>query len=226
MRTDYHSHILPGIDDGAKDIKTSLEMIKMLQEQGVERIISTSHFYAHHEITVLNFLEKRQKAFNSIINDSPIKNILLGAEVAIEHDLSKLNDLDKLAIQGTNCILLELPYREFEPWMFEEIYNISIRYNLKVILAHVHRYVTFYNEEQLHDMLRLRTYCQVNHDALEYGKEKKFVKELIKNNFPIVFGSDCHNTSSRKPKWDVVLKKYPNELIEFSDHVLDKHIKK
>ena len=49
MLTDYHCHILPGIDDGAQDIDTSLGMIEIMREQGVERLIATPHFYAHEE---------------------------------------------------------------------------------------------------------------------------------------------------------------------------------
>ena len=55
--TEYHCHILPGIDDGAKDVETSLAMIEMMKAQGVERIVATSHFYAHREKSVAEFLK-------------------------------------------------------------------------------------------------------------------------------------------------------------------------
>ena len=57
--TEYHCHILPGIDDGAKDVETSLKMIEMMKEQGVDRIVATSHFYAHREKSVAEFIKKR-----------------------------------------------------------------------------------------------------------------------------------------------------------------------
>ena len=66
MLTDYHCHILPGIDDGAENTETSLKMIEMMKEQGVERIVSTSHFYPHREKSVADFIAKRQAAFNKI----------------------------------------------------------------------------------------------------------------------------------------------------------------
>ena len=50
--TEYHCHILPGIDDGAKDVETSLEMIETMKSQGVDRIIATPHFYAHREKSI------------------------------------------------------------------------------------------------------------------------------------------------------------------------------
>ena len=58
MLTDHHCHILPNIDDGSDSVDTSLQMIKMMKEQGVDRIVSTSHFYAHREKSVDSFIER------------------------------------------------------------------------------------------------------------------------------------------------------------------------
>ncbi|HOR22980.1 MAG TPA: capsular polysaccharide biosynthesis protein, partial [Ruminococcus sp.] len=66
MLTDLHCHILPGIDDGAKDREMSLAMLDMMKEQGVGRAVATPHFYAHREKSVEAFLEKRRAAFQSI----------------------------------------------------------------------------------------------------------------------------------------------------------------
>ena len=136
---EYHCHILPGIDDGAKDAETSLAMIEMMKEQGIERIAATPHFYAHREKSVADFMKKRQAAFDKIRDKAAVSDIRLGAEVSIEHGISELPDIEKLAIEGTRMILLELPYRAYAKWMSEEIYNIGAEYKLKVILAHVHR---------------------------------------------------------------------------------------
>ena len=58
--TDYHCHILPGIDDGAENAAASVKMIALLHEQGVRRIVATPHFYAHRENSVKEYLEKRR----------------------------------------------------------------------------------------------------------------------------------------------------------------------
>ena len=84
---DAHIHILPCIDDGSNSVETSKEMLKLLKEQGVDKIIATPHYYNHREESVADFLEKRQKAYEEL--SSP-ENMLLGAEVAIEHGLSKV----------------------------------------------------------------------------------------------------------------------------------------
>lgn len=78
--TDYHCHILPGIDDGSDSVETSLSMVKMMKEQGVKKIIATPHFYAHREKNTESYLNKRQKAFDSLMNAKPeITDINLGS---------------------------------------------------------------------------------------------------------------------------------------------------
>ena len=114
MLTDYHCHILPGIDDGSPDAETSLAMIEMMRTQGVERIIATPHFYAHEERSLTEYLIRREEAFDSIADFAVIKNIFLGAEIAIEHGISMISGIDKLAMEESDMILLELPFRDYE----------------------------------------------------------------------------------------------------------------
>ena len=64
---DFHTHILPGIDDGSRDIDTSCRMLEMAAEQGVELIVATPHFYASRD-RIEHFLEKREHARN-ILSD-------------------------------------------------------------------------------------------------------------------------------------------------------------
>lgn len=112
MLTEHHCHILPQIDDGSNSVEMSLKMINMMRSQGVERIIATPHFYAHREQNdIKSYLKKRQSAYDKLVQaDHSNSDILLGAEVTIEHGISKLQDMDKLRIADTDYILLELPY--------------------------------------------------------------------------------------------------------------------
>lgn len=221
--TEYHCHILPGIDDGAKDAETSLAMIEMMKAQGVDRIIATPHFYAHREKSVEHFIEKRRKAFESIKDKSAIKNIILGAEVAIEHGISELKDIEKLAVDGTRMILLELPYTAYSKWMSEEIYNVSAEYKLKVMLAHVHRYLEYYSKDEIETILSSKSILQINNEAFSSWKEKRLAKKVMTEHTHFAFGSDAHNISSRKPNWDLLQKKVKPEDIEISDSMLEKY---
>lgn len=223
MLTDYHCHILPGIDDGAENADMTLKMIALMKSQGVERIAATPHFYAHREKSVADFLEKRRAAFTQIRDSSAISDIRLGAEVAIEHGISELPDIEKLAIEGTRIILLELPYRRFASWMAEEIYHISAEYNLKVMLAHVHRYPAYYSKEEMETILSANAILQINNEAFADWKEKRLAKQIINDHKRFAFGSDAHNLSSRKPNWDLLQKKVKAETIAASDDILERY---
>ena len=223
--TDVHCHILPCIDDGAEGKEESLAMLLAEHGQGVDRVVFTPHFYAHRERSVASFFKKRQRAFDEIKDESPIKNMNLSAEVAIESEISELPDIEKLAIEGTNLILLELPYRPFENWMAEEIYNISIKYGLEVILAHPHRYCDTYTDEQMDKVLSLCSYWQINNEAFGNWKESRFVKKLMKRDTTkILFGTDCHNTTTRKPNWDLLKKRCKSEIISGAMETIEKHL--
>ena len=222
--TEYHCHILPGIDDGAKDVETSLAMIEMMKAQGVERIVATSHFYAHREKSVAEFLKKRQAAFDKIRDKAAVKEIYLGAEVAIENGISELADIEKLAVEGTRMILLELPYRAYSKWMSEEIYNIGAEFNLKVMLAHVHRYLEYYSKDELEAILSTKAVMQINNEAFAGWREKKIVKRIIADEKRFAFGSDAHNLDDRKPNWDLLKKKVKPDVIELSDGILDRYM--
>ena len=223
LLTEYHCHILPGIDDGSDSVETSLQMVEMMKKQGVQRICATPHFYAHREKSVTEYLKKRQAAFEQIQGQTAVTDIHLGAEVAIEHGISELPDIEKLAIQGTRIILLELPYRPYEKWMSEEIYNIAAEFKLKVMLAHVHRYRPYYSKEELEAILHCNAIYQINNEAFTSWKEKRIAKKVMAEHTHFAFGSDAHNTSSRKPNWDLLQKKVKGPDIAVSDSMFEKY---
>ncbi len=223
MLTDHHSHILPGIDDGSKNVDMSLEMIALLRKQGVRRIVATSHFYAHREHGIEAYLQKRQHAYEKLMAAGPaIDNIILGAEVAIERGISELEGIEKLAFEGTDYILLEFPYTGFSDWMIEEIENIAYNYRLTPIIAHLHRYLEDYSKSQIQSILSLNAIIQFNNEAFEDRASKHFVKDVIKGGHQFVFGSDTHNMSSRKPNFDLLLKKAKSDWVERSNRLLDR----
>lgn len=129
-----------------------------------------------------------------------------------------------MAIQGTKLILLELPYNKYKSWIGEEIYNISTEYGLKVILAHIHRYYDFYSKDEIKNVLSMDAIFQLNNEAFETFRERRFVKSVMKQNYPFIFGSDCYNLSYRKPNWDVLKSKCKEDDIKCSNDMLDKYI--
>ena len=217
MITDYHCHILPRIDDGAKSVEEALTMIATLQSQGVAKIIATPHFYAHREKSVERFLEKREKAYQSLLAENKAcAEILLGAEVAVEHGLSKLSALEKLKLGDSPYMLLELPFQKPEPWIWEEIEEISLACKITPVIAHLHRYAGLYTKADFEKILESGSMIQINIDAFGTFRERKIAKMILKSNAHYLFGSDCHNLSNRKPNFDILQKtkyhKYLNSV--------------
>lgn len=223
MLTEYHCHILPDIDDGAADTETALKMVETMNAQGIERIIATPHFYAHRESSVEDFLQKRASSFEKIRDSAAVRNIHLGAEIAVEHGISELAGIEKLAVGGTRLIMLELPYRPYEKWMSEEIYNLAAEYDLKIMLAHIHRYIGYYSKDDIEAILSLNAVMQINNEAFSYWSEKKLAKQIISSEKKFVFGSDAHDNMDRKPNWELLKKKVKPDAIALSDNIFEKY---
>ena len=217
--TDYHTHILPQIDDGASDVEMSLRMLSLLWEQGVQRVVATPHFYAHCENSVEDYLQKRHCAYGQILEALPqwkknTPEIYLGAEVAIEQGISRLNGIETLCLGNSSYILLELPYGPLAHWMLEEIDAISNLYGLTPVMAHIHRYVRFYRKAQLSDLLQIDAVFQINNSAFRWFHDRNLVRRIISEGYPYLFGSDAHNMTERRPDWDFLRRKVRDDVLE------------
>ena len=100
---DWHSHILPNMDDGSHSVDESRSMLQSLKEQGIETVIATPHFDADSE-SVDTFLERRCAAYQLLreICISNSQQLLCGAEVRYYPGISKLIGLERLSIESTN----------------------------------------------------------------------------------------------------------------------------
>ena len=142
---DFHSHILPEMDDGSRSLSESMEMLLASKEQGINTMVATSHYYQSRE-SIDDFLTRREKSFNRLMehsHDFQIPDLRLGAEVANFSGMSKMENLQQLKIQGTECILIEMPFSIWTSSNINEIYSIIIILDLILILAHVERYPVF-----------------------------------------------------------------------------------
>lgn len=199
---DFHSHFLPGIDDGADTVECSLKMLEEYKKQGVNTVVSTSHYYEWQN-DVSEFLKKRENSYNELMKEMHEKSaeypeIILGAEVALTLDIAKRSDLHRLCIGDTDFILIELPYSGYHEWIPYAIFEITSRCNLKPILAHFERFCTSKSKlEQYKSLLSLDVKVQINTESLLYRKPFKVIKHLAKMNAIDVIGSDAHNMDSR-----------------------------
>ncbi len=206
IKTDFHTHILPAVDDGAKETETSFGMLHALKTQGIETVALTPHYYADHE-TPAAFLARRAAAYSTLqaAGDIPLKTVL-GAEVHVMRDLAAVEGIEKLCLGDTPYMLLEMPYLPLSEWMIEAIENVYYKHNCKPILAHLTRYAAYYNDKDFDALIALQeVVVQVNNDDLKHRYIRKLVKGWIKRGVPVVFGSDCHSLGHRRPNFDTVV---------------------
>lgn len=218
-----HCHILPGIDDGAKDVETSLAMIEYLQRQGAKRIILTPHYYSNI-ISLDDFLRSRDKSFNALQKALPSGSpeLIPAAEVYISEYLFNNESISELCIGNTNYVLIEHPFSSmFEEAEYDRLMNLYCDYGVKPILAHIERYRALMEDsDKLQDFIDMGCLTQANISSFAdapRGIRKKLIKYL--NNGLIHFiGSDCHNLDSRPPEYEngvkAIIKKCGKEAID------------
>lgn len=200
---DFHSHILPGIDDGSRNVEKSLGMLQISASQGVDIIAATSHFYATED-RISSFLDRRQNAFEQLkqclTEKDEYPEIVVGAEVAFFSGISRAERLEDLTYQGTDLLLLEMP---FSPWTkadIDEIKYILERRRMKVLLAHLERFLTIPgNKKKIYELLELPVYVQINAESFEQWGERRQIFKMLKKKGMIFLGSDCHGVHHRAP---------------------------
>ena len=203
MIIDFHSHILPGIDDGSRSVKESLEMLRQEAEQGIKTVVATPHFYPQHH-TPQRFLEKRKRAEEKLreelVKYPELPNVEIGAEVYFFSGISQSEVITELTISGNSCILLEMPDSPWSDRMYQEIRDIHKNFGITPIIAHVERYFgpfrTYGIPEKLAEMPVL---VQSNANFfLRSGSRRTALNMLRKQQIHLI-GSDCHNLTSRPP---------------------------
>ena len=140
--TDIHTHILPGMDDGAATVDQSLEMLKCCKEQGVDTVVLTPHFYPWME-ALDSFLERRAQAFRQLTAEiePDMPQLVLGAEVAWYPNLDTMGQIGELSLGQSNCIMVEMPNAPWTEPMLDQIERLSAVAGMTPILAHVERYM-------------------------------------------------------------------------------------
>ena len=221
---DFHSHILPNLDDGPKDIETSLEMLKSAKADGIEKVVSTSHIYITDEESIDKFLIKRENAYNALKDatnscKSDLPKIVLGAEIHIRRGIGDYQHLDSLKIEGTDYILLEMPYSQWKEGHLETVYDIKSR-GLIPIMAHIERFYEY--RDMFDDLKSIGVKFQVNADSFLEKQSAKLMYDLFQNGYIHLLGSDMHNLDSRKNNlkeaYQVIAKKFGKE---YSDYLKD-----
>ena len=211
---DLHSHILPGIDDGSRDVEMSQKMLEKLAAQGVTALVATPHFYAASDNPEA-FLDRRQAALAQL--GQTVIPVLAGAEVAYFDGMSRSNALTRLCLGTTRYLLVEMPYGTWSQRMVQEVCDLPVQQGVIPVLAHVDRY-----REQFQKFAGLFAGqgipAQINADAFLSWRTRGWALRQVQTGNVHFLGSDSHNLTTRPPRMDeakqVITKKLGAEVLE------------
>lgn len=227
MHIDFHTHILPEIDDGAKDMETALSMLGLSFECGAEAVVLTPHVSSEADIG--SFLSERDRILADLKvamkkNPHPYPDIFVGAEVALNGPLSEKENVTSLCIEGTDLLLLELPYTSWTSWYNNEIYNLISKHNVTPIMAHIERYLKGPKDiNKLSALVSFGVKFQVNASSFLSFNGRRIIRELAAEGLISAIGSDCHNLSKRSPDISKALRLFDKKFGEdFLEHMFNK----
>lgn len=224
--TDVHSHLIPGIDDGAKTMDESIELIREQYALGIRKFITTPHIMSDYFKNTPEIILGGLEEVRSVLKVEKIDvEISAAAEYYIDDGFVRKLEREKLLTFGDNYLLVEISYINCPDNLKDVIFNIQLNH-YKVILAHPERYPYWYKKFDEYKQLRdSGVLLQINFNSLSgyYGDGAKMIAEkLIDNDMVDLIGSDMHHTKHVEAMKRVCKEKYFRKVVEMN--LLNKHL--
>lgn len=198
---DMHTHILPGIDDGAKDIERSMELIHCHLENGVTNIALTPHFYTNQE-SIEDFIKKREAAFMLLKKNLPESvQVCLGAEVYVTSYLFNNRDLSMLCYGNSKYILTEFPYQmSYDDRFTDMLFKIQNNYGLIPVIPHIERFPNLFNDlNAMEELVYSGVKIQTNASSFKGFTQKRKILKRIDRGLIHILGTDAHSMERGDP---------------------------
>ncbi|SDS26134.1 Tyrosine-protein phosphatase YwqE [Polaribacter sp. KT25b] len=195
---DIHSHLLPGIDDGAKDLEDSIALIQKMASYGIKNFITTPHILGEMypntpEIIKGKLQEVREELVKRNITDITID---AAAEYMMDEQFSILLEKDEILTLKDNLVLVEMSYFSPPLNLFDILFQLQLK-GYKPVLAHPERYISYHNDFKVYQKLKTAgCLFQLNLLSLteQYGKGvQKTAEKLLKENLYDFVGTDTHH---------------------------------
>ncbi len=203
---DLHSHILPCCDDGAKDIDTSVALLKIMKSQGITDVIATPHFYPDVEM-IDEFKERVENCHKTLLNADlkDLPKIYLGCELFYFNGISKSEFITEFTLNGSKYILLEPnPFYLTKSFVNELLY-LRDELGLVPIIPHIERYNKSKNYKAFLKLVKEnKILTQVNASSFLNKAYNKTVKRLFEMNLVTFVATDTHSFD-RPPMMDSAL---------------------
>lgn len=224
LKIDFHSHVLPGIDDGSQSLSQSMQLLTAAKEVGFETVVATSHFYPHR-YNVPEFLRKRDAAYAKIDKTANIPNIVCGAEVLICEGIEDMMQLESLCLGNSNTMLIELPFDDSNVTdrMYETVENMLYEKKLNIVLAHPNRYSSYIVE----NMLSIGVKLQLNISHLCVFSERRRAMQWLDRGYVYAVGTDVHQHDKvyeELKRVEKYIEKYIDDINRHSIELLRKQL--
>jgi len=197
---DTHIHMIPGVDDGAKDLNISGQMMQMAINEGVNGMILTPHF------NIPRYDNKNVKEQYGLLGDYIKENevefeLHLGNEIHLsEENVEAIKSGKVNTLAESQYLLLELPHYHFYPFHEDAIYDLYHNDDYKIILAHVERYQVFTKKpEMIREFIQDGIYAQMTSEYIVNKKTRKSALKWIEDGLIQLVASDGHDITRRPP---------------------------
>lgn len=201
---DLHCHILPGVDDGAKNLSMSLGMAQDAVKQGITHILLTPHHmdgdYTNHKEDVIQRTAQFQEELN--IRDIPL-TVFPGQEVHLTGELIQALDSDDILFMDEvgKYLLLELPHSGVPEYTEDMLFELLAR-GITPVIAHPERNHGFQKDpDKLYSFVRMGCLTQLTSSSYlgVFGSNvEKLTSKIIESGMGFAFSSDAHNFEGRR----------------------------
>ena len=195
---DIHSHLLPGIDDGAKDMDTSIALLLKMASYGIKNFITTPHVLGNVYPNSSEVIRQKLAAVKKELEKREIKGISIqaAAEYMLDEEFSALLDQKDILVLKDNYILVEMSYFSAPINLYELLFKIQLK-GYKPVLAHPERYNFYHTDfKNYYKLKQAGCLFQLNLLSLtdQYGKGvQKTSEKLLKENLYDFVGTDTHH---------------------------------
>jgi protein-tyrosine phosphatase len=219
---DVHCHILPGVDDGARDLSESIEMAKKAVEQGIHTIVATPHHLNNRYENPKQSIIDRVRELNQVLLEEKIDlNVLPGQETRIYGEMVKGYETGEiLPIDNTQYVSVEFSSGHVPRYAEQLFYDLQTKGLIPVIVHPERNQEIIDRPELLYQLVKKGALTQVTAASVcgDFGKKiKSFTMQLIDANLTHFIASDAHNTSNRtfkmKEAFDMVQSKYGIDMV-------------
>lgn len=200
---DIHSHILPGVDDGAKDIETSMQMLRMAAKDGITEMILTPHNKPGHHSKTSVWMVKTEELRERLVQESIDIKLYTGNELYYRSGLTdEIEDGHAYTLAGSRYVLIEFnPLDDYD--YIRNAVNTVLMDGYYPVLAHAERYKNVCTKKYaVTELIDMGCFIQVNAGSImgKFGfATKQFAKKLLKQHQVHFVATDAHDTGKRAP---------------------------